>query len=511
MKKDKDNNSFLFQIFQPLNIKKLRLMKRPILLAILFMGAGWLQSKVLAQNSVKQAPNIVLIIGDDIGVDDIGCYGNAQVETPNMDRIAKEGLRFTNAYVTTSSCSPSRCSIISGRYPHNTGAAELHTPLPAEVSIFPELLKKVGYYTAQAGKWHMGESAKRGFDIIHENGKENGDGGEEMWLTTIQERPKGKPFFMWLASYDAHRPWGPNSFSGKTSPDQIIPPPYLANAESTRADLAKHFDEVTRFDYYIGQVESELKKQGVLDNTIIIIMGDNGIPFPRAKTRVYNSGMQTPFLVKWNKGITQKGAVSQSLISAIDIAPTILDWAGVNILSGFQGKSFVKLIQNPSLEFRNYVFTEHNWHDYEALERMVRTKNYLYVLNLHPALSNPGPADATSSPSFQDLKDLRDSGKLSAAQADIFIVPRPQEELYDCQQDPMQLVNVASLPAYSVQLKKLRQMMKQWQVETDDSDPVRLTKDWYNRENGEPLQTKGVRGEMPGGKKAISSLGKGPF
>lgn len=479
--------------------------------AILFMSIGWLQNKVLAQNSIKQAPNIVLIIGDDVGADDLGCYGNKQVKTPIMDRIAKEGLRFTNVYLTTSSCSPSRCSIISGRYPHNTGAAELHTPLPAEVSIFPELLKKAGYYTAQAGKWHMGESAKRGFDITHENGKENGDGGEKMWLRSLWERPKEKPFFMWLASYDAHRPWGPNSFSGKNPPDQIVTPPYLANAKKTREDLAKHFDEVTRFDYYIGQVESELKKQGVLDNTIIIIMGDNGRPFPRAKTRVYDSGMQTPFLIKWNNGNLEKGAVCQSLISAIDIAPAILDLAGVQPVPGFQGRSFARVIYHPSLEFRKYVFSEHNWHDYEALERMVRTKDHLYVLNLRPSLSNPGPADATSSPSFQDLKDLRDSGKLSAAQADVFIVPRPWEELYDCRQDPMQLVNVASMAAYSAYLENLRQVMRQWQAETGDSDPGQLTKDWYKRENGDPLQTKGIRGEMPGGKNAIKIIAGGPF
>lgn len=153
--------------------------KKYFLLGFLWITGIWSQGVLLAQKTISARPNIVLIIGDDIGADDLGCYGNNQVKTPVMDRIAKEGLRFTNAYLTTSSCSPSRCSIISGRYPHNTGAAELHTPLPASISIFPGLLKNAGYYTAQAGKWHMGENAKRGFNIIHENGKENGDGGED--------------------------------------------------------------------------------------------------------------------------------------------------------------------------------------------------------------------------------------------------------------------------------------------------------------------------------------------
>jgi arylsulfatase A-like enzyme len=258
-------------------------------------------------------------------------------------------------------------------------------------------------------------------------------------------------------------------------------------------------------------VESELKKQGVLDNTIIIIIGDNGIPFPRSKTRLYDSGTLTPFLVKFNGINIKKGATCESLISTIDIAPTLLELAHVNISPSFQGKSFVKLLKDPSLNFRNYVFTEHNWHDYEAFERMVRTKKFLYILNLRPNLSNPGPADVTSSPSFQDLKDTRDSGKLTAAQADVFIIPRPAEELYDYRNDPMQLTNVASLPRYKSQLKELRKIMKQWQEETDDSCPDGLTRDWYDRENGTRLQPKRGRGEMPGGEKAIRSIGTGPF
>ncbi len=463
-----------------------------------------------AQNKGKQ-PNIILIIADDVGWNDLGCYGNTEVYTPNIDRMAGEGIRFTNTYLTASSCSPSRTSIISGRYPHNTGSAELHTPLPPEVAIFPELLQQAGYYTAQAGKWHMGDAARRGFDIIHDNGKENGDGGEALWLSSLRERPKEKPFFMWFAAIDAHRPWGPNDFSGKNDPNKITPPPYLANTENTKEDLAKYYDEITRFDDYIGKVEAELKSQGVLDNTIIIIMADNGQPFPRSKTRVYDSGMKTPFVVKWNEGLSRKGAVSSSLISVIDIAPTLLELLGAEVQPGFQGKSFAKVLKDPASKFRNYVFSEHNWHDYEALERMVRTKDYLYVLNLRPNLSNPGPADSNKSPSFQDLKDIRDAGELTAAQAEIFMTPRPAEELFDCSKDPMQLVNVASLSEYQTHLKDMRQVLQQWRKETFDNSPENITKDWYDRETGDPLDVEKARGEMPGGTKAIQTNAKGPF
>ena len=153
-------------------------------------------------------PNIIIFIADDISWDDLGCYGNLDVKTPNIDELAKNGIVFKNTFLTTSSCSPSRNSILTGRYPHNTGAAELHTEPPIEMISLPEILKNNGYYTIQAGKFHLGEYAKRGFNKIYEDRKKNGLGGEDFWVNVIENRPKNIPFFMWFASYDAHRGWG---------------------------------------------------------------------------------------------------------------------------------------------------------------------------------------------------------------------------------------------------------------------------------------------------------------
>ena len=150
-----------------------------------------------SEPSGSQPPNIVLIIGDDIGGNDLSCYENNQFQTPNIDRIANESIKFTNAFLKTSSSRPSRSSIIIGRYPHNTGAAEFHTPLPASVESFPELPKKAGYYTAQAGKWHMGPNAKRGFDHVKDEGpRVDGNGGEKLWVNLLRKQPKEKPS-MW--------------------------------------------------------------------------------------------------------------------------------------------------------------------------------------------------------------------------------------------------------------------------------------------------------------------------
>lgn len=454
-----------------------------------------------ATSKAKEKTNIVLIIADDVSFDDMGCYGNKVVKTPNIDRLAKEGMRFDNAFLVASSSSPSRCCIITGKYPHSTGAAELHTPLPETEIPFPLLLKQHNYYTAQAGKWHMGPSVYRAFDrYTDNNGYDNGDGGELNWVRFLKEREQDKPFFLWLASHDAHRPWGADDFFISHDPDEVEVPLYFADTPETRGDIVSYYNEIARFDYFVGEVRKELERQGVFDNTIMIIMADNGRPFPRCKTRVYDSGMKTPFIVSWPKGMKQKGSVSNSLISSIDIAPTLLELAGVEIPKDMQGLSFSAILENPSAEIRNVVYAEHNWHDYEAYERMVRTKDYLYVFNGRPNLSNGGPADSKISPTQKSLNRVRDKGMLTAAQADIFMTPRPAEEFYDLSKDSLQIINVASHPRYQKELTELRRLFKSWQQETSDTMPENLTKDWFDRETGEPLKNENsnIRGTMPG-------------
>jgi len=444
-------------------------------------------------------PNFVFIIADDVSWDDLGCYGNEIVKTPNIDQLANEGLRFTNAFLTASSCSPSRCSIIAGKYPHSNGAAELHTPLPEKEKPFPLFLKENNYYTAHAGKWHMGQATHRAFDrYTDNNGYDIGDGGENNWVSFLKERPKDKPFFFWFASNDAHRPWGADTFKITHNPAKIIISPYFADTPETRQDMASYYNEIGRFDYYIGKVREELEKQGVVDNTVIIVMADNGRPFPRCKTRVYDSGMKTPLIVFWPKGIRIKGARTESLVSAIDIAPTILELAGIKSPDEYQGVSFVPVIENPSAEIRTAIFSEHNWHDYEAHERMARTKKYLYVLNARSNFTNCGPADSKASPTQHSLNMVRDNGKLTPAQTDVFIAPRPAEELFDVRNDTEQFLNLASTPKFQEKLKEMRHLLKSWQYNTWDTTPDDLTRDWYDRETGEALKIEHKRGTMPG-------------
>ncbi|MEG3656796.1 sulfatase [Arenibacter palladensis] len=449
------------------------------------------------KKSSKVSPNIIIFIADDLSATDLEPYGNSFVQTPNISFLAKNGLKFNNAILTTSSCSPSRISIMTGRYPHNTGAAELHTEPEVAFESMASKLNQKGYYTGHAGKWHMGSLLKQGFDNIYENYEQNGDGGEDMWIPSLREREKNKPFFFWFASYDPHRIWGENQFSSVHNPKDIEVPLTLIDNDSTRIDLSKYYNEIKRFDFHIGKVIEELKRQQMFENTIIIVMADNGRPFPRDKTRLYHSGIRTPLIIHWPKFI--KRSTSNSLISSIDIAPTILDVCGIVNPKSFQGKSFLDIVKNPNRKFRNYAFAEHNWHDYEAHERMVRTTEYLYILNFRSQFPNQGPADAINSPSFRSLVKANYEGNLTPEQADVFLSSRPTEELYELKNDPFQINNIVNVEKHSKIHLKLKDVLLEWMDKTCDNVPNKLTTDWYSRNTGKRLKENfGIRREMPG-------------
>lgn len=456
------------------------------------------------KNTYKR-PNVVIMIADDISRDDFSCYGHPVIETPNIDKLAANGIRFNNAVLTTSSCSPSRTSIITGRYPHNTGACELHTPLPANQVVFPKLLKDAGYYTAQAGKWHLGESggepggiAMAAFDRVGGSAADGGGvSGSERWIEYLQERPKGKPFFMWFAAHDAHRSWD-KQVEKLYKEEDVVVPAYMVDDKQTREDLLAYYREVSRFDNNVGKVIAELEKQGELDNTLVIVMADNGRPFPRDKTRMYDSGILTPFVVHYPGGIKKGRQVSNSLLSVIDIAPTIVELTGAKSTDMFQGKSFSELFKEPNKSFRKYAFAEHNWHDYKAYERMVRSEEFVYIENGLTEQGNIGAADVLSGGAGQAMLAGNKNGTLNKLQGRIFEIPQPAVELYNYVNDPNQFENVIDTDENISVQKELKKVLDKWREETLDSQPENLTPDWYDRETIKPLKIKGTRGEMPG-------------
>ncbi|QHJ13913.1 Arylsulfatase [Paraglaciecola mesophila] len=434
--------------------------------------------------SAEQRPNIILIVADDLNWDDLGAYGNTGVNTPNLDKLAKNGMRFDNAYLTASSCSPSRASMITGRYPHNTDAEQLHWPLPKEQITVSQTLHDAGYWTAAAGKWHLGEDTKQRFDVVRES-KYGIDepSGSAQWLPLLNMRPKEKPFFLWLASWDSHRPFYQGKYPHKHTQEDVRLPPYYPATELYMNDFAAYYDEISRLDEYVGKVVSTLETQGVAGNTLIIFVADNGRPFARDKTTLYDSGVKTPFIAHWPDGIA-KGSVSDSLISSIDLAPTFTALANAVTPASFEGRSLVSLFKNPSAPFRDFAISERNWHDFEDHGRSVRTKQYRYIRNNYFDLPATPSADTVYHKTWWELTRLFEQGALTQQQSRPFLAPRPKEELYDLESDPYELTNLARNNQYQAILQQHSDILDNWIEETNDFIPSFRTLDDFDRKTG---------------------------
>jgi arylsulfatase A-like enzyme len=468
--------------------------------------AGLLLGSLLAPARGVEAPkrpNVVVIIADDLAWDDCGAFGNAGVGTPNIDRLAREGMRFDRAFVTASSCSPSRASTLTGRYPHNTGAEELHWTLPPGQVTFVERLRAAGYWTAAAGKWQLGDGAKRRFDVVREadpsgfmlgtvKGRMTAEGpgavqsGCDQWVPVLRDRPKDRPFFLWLAALDPHRDYQEGAIRRPHRPEDVTVPPYLPDVPEVRRDLALYYDEIGRLDHYVGEVLAELDRQHVAGDTLVVFLSDNGRPFPRCKTTLYDSGIKTPLIARW-PGHVAPGGRCASLVSTIDLAPTILKLAGGEPSPSFQGKDLSPLLKDPKAKVRDMIFAERNWHDYAARGRAARSGRSKYIRNDDRDRPLTPPADAVRSPSFRALRRLRDAGELTPAQRACFVAPRPAEELYDLEADPHELHNLADDPKYAGVLDEMRRALSAWARETDDRRPEALSPDEFDRETGAPL------------------------
>jgi arylsulfatase A-like enzyme len=462
--------------------------QEPVMLRYFVLAGASLMLPLAAAslNAAEPRPNFVIFIADDMNWNDAGTYGHPTIRTPHMDQLAGQGMRFDRAYLTTSSCSPSRASMMTGRYPHATGAGELHLPLPADQVMMTTPLREAGYWTAAVGKWHLGDNVRDQVDYIRRaKPAEMG----QAWQQALKDRPKDKPFFFWAAHYDAHRPYNPDKTLEKPyTKDQVVVPPYLPDTPTVREDLAAYYNEVTRFDQHIGLILDQLRKQNVASNTFILVISDNGRPFPHSKTRVNTPGVKTPFIVRW-PGEVEPGQVTDSIVSTVDIAPTVLSAAGLEPIDSFQGKSLMPVLNDPEAEVRQYAFAEHNWHDYRAYERAVHGKRFVYVRNWLPDTPATPPADAVRSATFGEMKRLRAEGKLKSYQLDCFTTPRPEHLLYDYQRDPHNLFNLGQSPAFSKPLKRLQNALANWRQRTDDVFPGKnqLTPSTFDRTTGERI------------------------
>jgi N-sulfoglucosamine sulfohydrolase len=414
-------------------------------------------------------PNILIFIADDAGARHFGCYGNRAIRTPNIDRLSSQGLTCDKAMLTTSQCSPSRISILTGRYPHATGAEDLHMPMPAEYRTIPGHLREAGYFTGHVGKAHEGLNSDRQFDW-YEKDLES--------FEKFFDAAGSRPFFLWFAFHDPHRPYEAKAVTPPHDPQSVSVPPYMADTPDTRADFARYYDEIGRMDASIGRILAVLDNRELAQDTLVVFLSDNGAPFPREKGTVYDAGVRTPLILRW-PGVVPEGKRSDALMSVIDLAPTILKLAGVPASDAMQGQSIAEGLREPQRLGRAAAFSERNWHDCDEHIRSVRTARYRLVHNAYIELPFCSPADVSTSPSWRDLYALKESRRLAESQRQLFDVPRPEIEFYDTERDPFELENLAARPEHQARIAEHFALLEDWRKATGDFSPERRRRAGY--------------------------------
>jgi arylsulfatase A-like enzyme len=433
-------------------------------------------------------PNILFCIADDWGWPHAGVYGDSIVNTETFDRVAKNGVLFDYAYVSSPSCTPSRGAILTGQYHWRLkDNANLRSTLDVSFPVYPLLLEKSGYHVGYWRKsWGPGVLKAGGYIDTHPAGKNYRKGFKQF----LDSKPKESPFCFWLGAIDPHR--GYKQGSGKQSGidiSKISLPKFFPDADEIRSDIADYYFEVQRFNRECGQAIELLEETGQLDNTIIVITGDNGMPFPRCKSNIYDMGVRVPMAIQWPVQI-KGGRKVKDFMSLTDLAPTFLEVAGVKIPSQMSGRSLLPTLLSSKDGLvdkkRDHVIFGKERHTpaqrAPSLDgypcRGIRTQQYLYIRNFAPERWPAGvPSGAThpkriltdcdNGPTKQYLIDNRDNPKIKPYY-NLSFTRRPAEELYDIAKDPDQIINVAAEPEYAKIKNRLSAMLMDELKKTKD-------------------------------------------
>lgn len=428
--------------------------------------------------------NVLLLVADDLGFQ-VGCYGDPVAKTPNLDALAKSGTRFTHAFASVASCSPSRATILTGMPTHQCGQYGLaHATHNAHsfrtVKGLPALLGPAGYRTGVIAKLHVQPKEVYPFDVeVGGNGRNPVQIAEQTkkFIADCGE----KPFFLLVGFTDPHRAAKGFANDGKYPASvpaikfdpKTVPVPYhLPDQPEVRAELAEFYESVARLDHGVGLVLKALADAKKADDTLVIFLSDNGIPFPGAKTTLYDAGIHLPMLVR--KPGAKAGVVCDAMASWTDIAPTVLDWCGVKPApvgkkdAPLPGRSLLPVLERTQTEGWDEVYASHQFHEITMYYpmRAVRTRTHKYILNLAHGLEYPFASDLWGSDMWQGVLKRRDPmmGKREVAA----YVKRPKEELYAISNDPNELKNLAVDAGSAKVLEEMRAKLAAWRNKTAD-------------------------------------------
>jgi N-sulfoglucosamine sulfohydrolase len=444
--------------------------------------------------------NILLITGDDLNYDSVGVTGcRIAGITPNIDRLAAEGMLFEHAHVTVAVCQPSRSALMTGRYPHRSGSMGFE-PIRRDVPTLQESLRAAGYLNGIMAKvGHLAPVEKFCWDAVVPaedlaNGRDPGLYYRHAKTFFEKARDEKRPFFLMANSQDPHRPFagseqgtarrnrnagaGGLSVSRQFKPNEVIVPGFLPDLPDIRTELAQYFTSVHRCDETVGQVLKALKDAGQEDNTLVMFLSDNGMSFPYSKTNCYPASTRTPWIVRW-PGKVKPGTVDKDhFISGIDFTPTILEAAGLKRIEGVDGRSFVGLLRGEKEDNRGGVYTlffqTSGRNDYPM--RAFQTRKYIYIWNPWSDGKTVFKNEPQSGLTFKAMQEAGKTDPAVAARVKLFLYRVP-EEFYDVESDPCALKNMIDDPAIKEQVAGLRRELSNRMTSTSDPLAERFRKD----------------------------------
>ena len=445
---------------------------------------GTIISMALAAQAIAQdAPprNVVLMVVDDQGLD-AGCYGHPTAKTPHLDALAAAGTRFEYAFCTTASCSASRSVILSGlhnhangQYGHMHGYNNFHTR--ASVRSLSLLLSDAGYRTCSIGKYHVQPEANYHFEHYGNEGIQGARNGARMAdnARAFILQNDEQPFFLYFCTSDPHRARqgfaNDNDYPGievvEYDAETLHVPDFLPDLPETRSELAEYYQAVSRADQALGELVDVLHETGHWDDTLLIYTSDNGMPFPGAKTNLYEPGMRLPLVVR--RPSQEAGVVSKALVSFVDFVPTILEYCGAEGPAyDLHGRSLLRILEESDPPGWGQVFASHTFHEITMYYpmRVIRTARYKYILNLADGLPFPFASDLYASPTWQAVL-AGNFEKYGARRVEDYI-HRARHELYDLQSDPQEVINLADDPDHAEVLADLQQRLRAFQQTTGD-------------------------------------------
>jgi len=427
-------------------------------------------------------PNILFLLSDDHSYPFLSTYGSTNVNTPAIDQLAKEGMKFHRFFTGAPQCVPSRATLMTGRSPVAARITRFSAPLPRDEITLPELLReKGGYYTGICGRsFHLDGSAKADSGIakvfeehqlktFHDRVDSlSTDSDAEVAMKVaafLDKKAADKPFFMWANFSDPHHVWTPPA-DLRPDPASLQLPAHLPDLPGVREQLADYCGEVNRVDRTVAGVLDVLKKRGLMDSTLIVFCGDNGMAFPHGKGSLYDPGSNVPFVVRW-PGIVKPGGDSLALISGEDLAPTLLAAAGLAPGPKMSGVSFLSLLKGEPYSPRKHLFVERGPHGSAPvkvdmtnagydLARAVRSDRYKFIYNCTPWIPY-SPVDSAGGEAWKQMQVANEESKLSLGmKTTYFSSPRSVYELYDLQSDPAELNNLAGKPELAAIERELR-------------------------------------------------------